>query len=101
MNEADAQDSFRKTVALRNGSALRIDSARASDRQRLVPAVQGLDRQARHTRCVPFRKRIGYSEPGRLDMGGPMRRADDAAGPCRCGAPGARPRGLNPHPRLP
>jgi RimJ/RimL family protein N-acetyltransferase len=56
-----------KTIALRDGRAALIRMARADDRQRLVTAFQGLDRQTIYTRYFSFRKNLSGAELGRLD----------------------------------
>lgn len=65
----DPGDLFRysKPVALRDGTPVRIRMARADDRQRLVTAFQGLDRQTIYTRYFSFRNGLSEAELGRLD----------------------------------
>jgi len=58
---------FRQTSALRDGTPVLIRSARADDRERLVTAFQGLDRQTIYTRYFSYRKSISETELKRLD----------------------------------
>ena len=58
---------FSKTIRLRDGTAVLIRAARADDRERLVTAFQGLDRQTIYTRYFSFRKSFSETELDRLD----------------------------------
>lgn len=73
MSEAKACDAFRKTVCLRNGSAVLIRTARPDDRDRLITAFQALDRQSIYTRYFSFRKSLSQTELDRLDAQDPDR----------------------------
>ena len=58
---------FRQTSTLRDGRPVLIRAARADDRERLVTAFQGLDRQTIYTRYFSFRKGISETELKRLE----------------------------------
>jgi RimJ/RimL family protein N-acetyltransferase len=58
---------FRQTSALRDGTPVLIRAARADDRERLLTAFQGLDRQTIYTRYFSFRKGISETELKRLE----------------------------------
>jgi len=67
MNDTDDPSQFRQITALRDGTPVLIRSARADDRERLVTAFQGLDRQTIYTRYFSYRKSISETELKRLD----------------------------------
>jgi RimJ/RimL family protein N-acetyltransferase len=67
MDETGEAFRYSRQVALRDGTAVRIRMARADDRQRLVTAFQGLDRQTIYTRYFSFRSGLSESELRRLD----------------------------------
>jgi RimJ/RimL family protein N-acetyltransferase len=58
---------FRQSSTLRDGTPVLIRAARADDRERLVAAFQGLDRQTIYTRYFSFRKNISETELKRLE----------------------------------
>jgi RimJ/RimL family protein N-acetyltransferase len=58
---------FSKTITLRDGTPVLIRAARADDRERLVAAFQGLDRQTIYTRYFSFRKSLSQTELDRLE----------------------------------
>jgi RimJ/RimL family protein N-acetyltransferase len=58
---------FRQPSTLRDGTPVLIRAARADDRERLVTAFQGLDRQTIYTRYFSFRKGISETELKRLE----------------------------------
>jgi RimJ/RimL family protein N-acetyltransferase len=58
---------FRQVSALRDGRPVLIRAARADDRERLVTAFQGLDRQTIYTRYFSFRKSLSETELKRLE----------------------------------
>jgi len=58
---------FRQVSALRDGRPVLIRAARADDRERLVTAFQGLDRQTIYTRYFSFRKNFSETELKRLE----------------------------------
>lgn len=67
MNDTDDPSQFRQITALRDGRPVLIRAARANDRERLVTAFQGLDRQTIYTRYFSYRKSISETELKRLD----------------------------------
>jgi RimJ/RimL family protein N-acetyltransferase len=67
MNDTDDPSQFRQITALRDGRPVLIRAARADDRERLVTAFQGLDRQTIYTRYFSYRKSISETELKRLD----------------------------------
>lgn len=67
MGEVGDRDGFRKMIVLRNGTPVLIRMARADDRQRLVSAFEGLDRQTIYTRYFAFRKTLSEAELERLE----------------------------------
>jgi RimJ/RimL family protein N-acetyltransferase len=67
MTEPNDPLQFRQVSALRDGRPVLIRAARADDRERLVSAFQGLDRQTIYTRYFSFRKSISESEFKRLE----------------------------------
>ena len=62
MTDTDDPSQFRQMSALRDGRPVLIRAARADDRERLVTAFQGLDRQTIYTRYFSFRKDISETE---------------------------------------
>ncbi len=67
MSDPIDHSQLRQTSALRDGRPVLIRAARADDRERLVTAFQGLDRQTIYTRYFSFRKEISETELKRLD----------------------------------
>lgn len=67
MGEPNDLSQFFKQVTLRDGAPVLIRAARADDRERLVAAFQGLDRQTIYTRFFAFRKSLSPAELDRLE----------------------------------
>jgi RimJ/RimL family protein N-acetyltransferase len=67
MTDTNAPSQFRQVSALRDGRPVLIRAARADDRERLVTAFQGLDRQTIYTRYFSFRKNFSETEFKRLE----------------------------------
>jgi RimJ/RimL family protein N-acetyltransferase len=67
MTDIDDPSQFRQVSTLRDGRPVLIRAARADDRERLVTAFQGLDRQTIYTRYFSFRKNFSETEFKRLD----------------------------------
>jgi len=67
MTDTDDPSVFRQMSELRDGRPVLIRAARADDRERLVTAFQGLDRQTIYTRYFSFRKGISETELKRLE----------------------------------
>jgi RimJ/RimL family protein N-acetyltransferase len=67
MTDTNDPSQFRQVSALRDGRPVLIRAARADDRERLVTAFQGLDRQTIYTRYFSFRKNISETEFKRLE----------------------------------
>ena len=67
MTDTNDPSQFRQVSALRDGRPVLIRAARADDRERLVTAFQGLDRQTIYTRYFSFRKDISETELKRLE----------------------------------
>jgi RimJ/RimL family protein N-acetyltransferase len=67
MTDTNDPSQFRQMSALRDGRPVLIRAARADDRERLVTAFQGLDRQTIYTRYFSFRKSFSESELQRLE----------------------------------
>jgi RimJ/RimL family protein N-acetyltransferase len=67
MDEPGDLSQFCRRFALRDGTPVRIRTARADDRQRLVTAFQGLDRRTIYTRYFSFRSALSETELDRLD----------------------------------
>jgi len=67
MTDPNDPSQYRQMSALRDGRTVLIRAARADDRERLVTAFQGLDRQTIYTRYFSFRKNISETEFQRLE----------------------------------
>jgi RimJ/RimL family protein N-acetyltransferase len=67
MTDINDPSRFRQMSALRDGRPVLIRAARADDRERLVTAFQGLDRQTIYTRYFSFRKSLSEAELKRLE----------------------------------
>jgi RimJ/RimL family protein N-acetyltransferase len=67
MTDINDPSQFRRMSALRDGRPVLIRAARADDRERLVTAFQGLDRQTIYTRYFSFRKSLSETELKRLE----------------------------------
>jgi RimJ/RimL family protein N-acetyltransferase len=67
MTDPNDPSPYRQMSALRDGRPVLIRAARADDRERLVTAFQGLDRQTIYTRYFSFRKSLSEAELQRLD----------------------------------
>lgn len=67
MTDTNDPSQFRQMSALRDGRPVLIRAARADDRERLVTAFQGLDRQTIYTRYFSFRRNISETEFKRLE----------------------------------
>lgn len=68
MTDTHDPNQFRQVSALRDGTPVLIRAARADDRERLVAAFQGLDRQTIYTRYFSFRKGFSETEFTRLEQ---------------------------------
>ena len=68
MTDTHNLSQFRQVSALRDGRPVLIRAARADDRERLVTAFQGLDRQTIYTRYFSFRKGFSETEFKRLEQ---------------------------------
>jgi RimJ/RimL family protein N-acetyltransferase len=67
MTDANDPSRYRQMSALRDGRPVLIRAARADDRERLVTAFQGLDRQTIYTRYFSYRKSLSETELKRLE----------------------------------
>jgi RimJ/RimL family protein N-acetyltransferase len=67
MTDPDDPRQYRQMIALRYGRPVLIRAARADDRERLVTAFQGLDRQTVYTRYFSYRKSLSETELKRLE----------------------------------
>jgi RimJ/RimL family protein N-acetyltransferase len=67
MTDTNRPSPFRQLSALRDGRPVLIRAARADDRERLVTAFTGLDRQTIYTRYFSYRKSLSETELSRLD----------------------------------
>jgi RimJ/RimL family protein N-acetyltransferase len=67
MTDTNDPSQFSQTSALRDGRPVMIRAARADDRERLISAFQGLDRQTIYTRYFSFRKSFSETELKRLE----------------------------------
>jgi RimJ/RimL family protein N-acetyltransferase len=67
MTDTNDPSQFRQVSVLRDGRPVLIRAARTDDRERLVTAFQGLDRQTIYTRYFSFRKNFSETELKRLE----------------------------------
>ena len=67
MTDPNDPSQYRQMSALRDGRPVLIRAARADDRERLVTAFQGLDRQTIYTRYFSYRKSLSETELKRLE----------------------------------
>jgi len=67
MTDTNRPSPFHQVSALRDGRPVLIRAARADDRERLVTAFKGLDRQTIYTRYFSYRKSLSETELSRLD----------------------------------
>jgi RimJ/RimL family protein N-acetyltransferase len=67
MTDINDPSRFHQMSALRDGRPVLIRAARADDRERLITAFQGLDRQTIYTRYFSYRKSFSETELKRLE----------------------------------